>query len=436
MKKRTRFLQLLAIASLLLVFAMLWYMGADACWIFAGQHEASRQPYLTAQIWYFVCGVVFCVSVGVVAARMLLGMRPLPALSWIALAACLCSTMNDLYVLAWNLIFGADDSGFNFSLYQPLIIKICITLTSFCFVLSVIAAVCSFLTKTLAKMLGWITFAIYLVCLLLRCGHNIVSADLFRYFSFNSAANMISIVLVALTNAAAVALPALLLFGDNSKAAASSATGSLPGLFSFSGRARRSSFWLVFVCNNAISILFWAYVALIVTAITNGTFDFSFISQDYFRERGFYFLLNRCAWVFSIGIVATVLSFLWGLSVQVRRFHDLGWSGKSYLLFLLAGFLPVIGWIAIAALWIYTGFVDGQPFPNGYGPDPKGRNQPPEQPPPPRSKPAVAASPVRESRADQLRELKKLLDEGVLTQTEFEGQKAKILAANDIFPSN
>lgn len=41
--------------------------------------------------------------------------------------------------------------------------------------------------------------------------------------------------------------------------------------------------------------------------------------------------------------------------------------------------------------------------------------------------PAVQQEPSVQSKADQLRELKKLLDEGIITQEEFEKEKKKIL---------
>jgi Short C-terminal domain len=47
-----------------------------------------------------------------------------------------------------------------------------------------------------------------------------------------------------------------------------------------------------------------------------------------------------------------------------------------------------------------------------------------QQPPPP-----VAAAPPAEDRLDQLKELGALKEQGVLTEAEFEAEKAKILAS-------
>lgn len=47
--------------------------------------------------------------------------------------------------------------------------------------------------------------------------------------------------------------------------------------------------------------------------------------------------------------------------------------------------------------------------------------------PPSMPEPSVQPEPAMQSKADQLRELKKLLDEGIITQEEFEKEKKKIL---------
>lgn len=63
---------------------------------------------------------------------------------------------------------------------------------------------------------------------------------------------------------------------------------------------------------------------------------------------------------------------IWYLATGVRRCHDLGWSGWVILIQLL----PYVGWLAGAVLFSAFAFVDGQPGPNRFGPDPKGRRPP------------------------------------------------------------
>ena len=60
----------------------------------------------------------------------------------------------------------------------------------------------------------------------------------------------------------------------------------------------------------------------------------------------------------------SVLVFLPGLAVAVRRLHDTGKSGWMYLV----AFIPVIG-----AIWLLVLFcTDSQPGANEYGENPKG----------------------------------------------------------------
>lgn len=59
--------------------------------------------------------------------------------------------------------------------------------------------------------------------------------------------------------------------------------------------------------------------------------------------------------------------------------------------------------------------------------DPRYGGQPQYEEPPPA--PAPAAAPAQKDMVTQLKELAELKDQGILTDAEFEAQKAKILAA-------
>lgn len=206
--------------------------------------------------------------------------------------------------------------------------------------------------------------------------------------------------------------------GEDQKQPQSNPTGdATPGAFSFSGRARRSTYWGTMICGGlGVGVL-----AAICVAIAGGAFEYGF-------EEGLSALGGGAVLLLVLGIPLMI----WAWAVEVRRCHDLGWSGWLILVFWLVNFIPVVGWIASGIFHICLGFMDGQPFTNQYGPDPKGRNAyggqrqsvPPQQgtPIPPRPRP------VQKSLVEQLRELKKLLDEGILTQEEFDAQKAKILS--------
>ncbi len=191
------------------------------------------------------------------------------------------------------------------------------------------------------------------------------------------------------------------------------------GPFSFSGRARRSSYWKMVV----VSSLLIGTSCGIVAGVAGNAFEFYGI-QGGFEALG--------AW--GIVLILVVLPvILWSWAVQVRRCHDLGWSGWVILGVWLIGLIPVIGWIATLIFTFFLGFVDGQPFTNIYAPDPKGRNvyhAANGQPTTWTSTAPATSAPTQKSMVDQLRELKKLLDEGILTEGEFATQKAKVLSGS------
>ena len=76
--------------------------------------------------------------------------------------------------------------------------------------------------------------------------------------------------------------------------------------------------------------------------------------------------------IIAINLIFGIPLTIWALATQVRRLHDIGWSGLCVLLPLI----PFAGWIAGMVLWVVELFMDGQPGPNRYGPDPKGRPSP------------------------------------------------------------
>lgn len=106
----------------------------------------------------------------------------------------------------------------------------------------------------------------------------------------------------------------------------------------FNGRTRRMAFWS-FVLGNLI-------IAIILGIILGA--------------------------LFSAGsLIASGISGLWslaqilpGISIGMRRFHDLGKSGW----WLLLALIPIIGWIALLYFYVQ----DSQPGSNAYGPNPKG----------------------------------------------------------------
>lgn len=106
----------------------------------------------------------------------------------------------------------------------------------------------------------------------------------------------------------------------------------------FSGRARRTEYWMFALFN---------IFAIIATMILDNLFGTT-VGEELYGL--FYFI-----YVLAI--------FVPGLAVTVRRLHDVGKSGWMYLIVLI----PIIG-----AIWILVLLVtDSTPGANQYGPNPK-----------------------------------------------------------------
>ncbi|MBC6460830.1 DUF805 domain-containing protein [Actinomadura sp. HBU206391] len=100
----------------------------------------------------------------------------------------------------------------------------------------------------------------------------------------------------------------------------------------FSGRARRTEYWIFFLVNVIISVVFGVLIVM-----TDG------------------FL-----YVFLLYALAVLIP---SLAVGVRRLHDTGRSGW----WLLISLVPFVG----AIILIYFFVLEGEPGDNVYGPNPK-----------------------------------------------------------------
>ena len=114
----------------------------------------------------------------------------------------------------------------------------------------------------------------------------------------------------------------------------------------FNGRARRSEFWLWYIINMIIAIIFGIIVFLIFYLINFSPNDKNFFAAIVLIIAGIY------------GMVILIPS----LSVQVRRLHDTGRSGWWCLLIFLQ--------IGVAVLLIMS-LRDSEEKENEYGQSPK-----------------------------------------------------------------
>ena len=112
-------------------------------------------------------------------------------------------------------------------------------------------------------------------------------------------------------------------------------------LFEFDGRINRAKFWAGIAATWALSIILW--IIILVAIGVNSSF----------------------LWVVLglLSLVGYVLIFWMGLAVSIKRWHDRGKSGW----WILIAFIPLIG--GIWAL-VETGFLEGDPGDNEYGPNP------------------------------------------------------------------
>ena len=183
----------------------------------------------------------------------------------------------------------------------------------------------------------------------------------------------------------------------------------------FKGRARRAEYWYFILFNLIVS------ASLMLVDGVTGTFS---------REEGMGFLSS----IYSVAVI------LPGIGVSIRRLHDTGQSGWYFGVFFIFAFavmlimelspkspfldplVLVLGALSIVLLINLA--KKGQPGENRFGPDPlhvdefawaykrPGSPRQPEQP---------------EDPLDRLERLASLKSRGIISEEEFEEQKAKLL---------
>jgi uncharacterized membrane protein YhaH (DUF805 family) len=114
----------------------------------------------------------------------------------------------------------------------------------------------------------------------------------------------------------------------------------------FSGRSRRQEYWMYALLHLLITLVFVALMAV------------SLIGMDREQGLGAGFFLVLALWA-----VVSLALLVPSIAVQVRRFHDLGYSGWFWLINLV----PYVGPIVVLVFMC----LDGNRGDNLYGPDPK-----------------------------------------------------------------
>jgi len=121
----------------------------------------------------------------------------------------------------------------------------------------------------------------------------------------------------------------------------------------FSGRARRTEYWMFTLFN-----FIFAIIAMVLDNVLGLTFGSD--PDGGLNAAGFTFGEFPYGWLY---VIYGLFVFIPGLAVGVRRLHDLGKSGWM----LLIAFIPLIG-----AIWLIVLFAtEGEAGENEYGSNPK-----------------------------------------------------------------
>lgn len=139
---------------------------------------------------------------------------------------------------------------------------------------------------------------------------------------------------------------------------------------SFGGRARRKEYW-GFVLFAALLSL----IPLLIMLVGASTSDFATMQRlTESNPQDFSAILNTFSpllWIGSLLLIVYALALIIpGLAVTVRRFHDVGMSGWLYLLCIVLGLIPLVGFIATIFAFVVT-VLDSKPMPNKWGNPPK-----------------------------------------------------------------
>lgn len=192
--------------------------------------------------------------------------------------------------------------------------------------------------------------------------------------------------------------------------------GSFSSAFSLSGRATRANWWCTYI---AVFVCIFGIGAGIGAAMASMGFE---NVEEALRS-----LMHMSGWLIALTILFNLLTW----PVCVRRFHDLNHTGWFIVFFWLIGFIPLVGWISWLIEVILLGFVDGTMGPNNYGNDPRGRqglfsrqdvvvNL--------SNRNDVGQRMIGNSVEQRLTQLKKLKDQGMISDAEYEEKRSKILS--------
>lgn len=187
----------------------------------------------------------------------------------------------------------------------------------------------------------------------------------------------------------------------------------------FKGRATRVKMWKACAICWSI-ILVWVLLFSLRYHIDFDYFDW-FVRGDIGVD---FYEYMRC---FTLPIVFYILFFI---PLVVRRLHDLGMSGWWYFGISLLGTIPFVGVLARLVMFVLLYCIDGNPYPNKYGRDPKRRSDRITS----KKSPNVSETSQIDHRDDidkfeeRLNTLIKLKEKGLITEEEYQKKRSEFIS--------
>lgn len=137
----------------------------------------------------------------------------------------------------------------------------------------------------------------------------------------------------------------------------------------FEGRSRRMEFWMFQLLNIAVALVlagpfFFSFMSASIAAAGDPAAEAAFAEEMLAGGIGLSTIGLGLYLIYALAVIVP------SIAVTVRRFHDRDMSGWWYLGLLLAGLIPVIGFVGSIAMFVFM-VLPGTSGSNRFGPDPK-----------------------------------------------------------------
>ncbi len=134
--------------------------------------------------------------------------------------------------------------------------------------------------------------------------------------------------------------------------------------FDFQTRSSRSEFWWIVLFQIVVTIVLMVPLFGGMAGIAKS----GVLEDNPMAIYGAFFSLSGLPIV-----LFSLMNFIPGIALGVRRIHDFDKSGWLYLIVFIGGFIPLISLI-VGIGWIVVNCIRGTVGDNSYGPDPLGES--------------------------------------------------------------